>query len=97
MSESRSYSADDVMEFFFGDEFLDMIALHLLNAFLQLDLKPLDFCLHLLPCHGANVRVEVDFGKFRWKIFFTSKIWKIFRPLCIRPWSFKTPVYMRLS
>ena len=51
------------MELFFGDEFLDMISLHLLNAFLQLDLKPLDFLLHLFPRDGANVRIEVNFGE----------------------------------
>ena len=57
------YSSDDVMEFFFCDELLDRLDLHFLDAFLQLDLVLLDFFLHLLPCHRANVRVEVDFRK----------------------------------
>ena len=51
------------MEFFFGDELLDMIALHFLNVFLQLDFEPLDLFLHLLPSYGADVGVEVDFWK----------------------------------
>ncbi len=45
------YLSNDVMEFFFGDELLDIIALHFLYAFLQLDLEPLDFFPHLREWH----------------------------------------------
>jgi hypothetical protein len=62
------------MEFFFGDELLDMLTLHFLDAFLQLDLERLISsctCFHVIERMCASKWIS---GKLPWKILFTGKI-----------------------
>jgi len=51
------------MEFFFGDESVDIIAPHFLEVLLKLDLKLFDLFLYLRPGYRANIGVEMDLRK----------------------------------